>query len=293
MRWLIFVLIAGWLQTAAAMPTIMGVVRICVNKPGSNLRLPPSAWIEKERRTLEADDLRISVQGFPFIYLRKRPRRVATSIVSRVDLTTWFKNRECARSWESFYACMNEKKNPADEKFYRNLDLNFYSKIICQNDCIDKDFLKWQVKWPSPAIFSVEASIGKTGGFVSLEAARKSLERINTILGRVANGARFPENYNDVKSENESFVIEETSVLNFDFRHKISVLLNDLKSAGYLTGLDENDTRTISKLIGNSNVVFFVPAYCSSKLKPGWNRESNNVRLRLDEDRCPEIQFLR
>ncbi len=293
MRWIVFVLVACWIQSALAMPTVMGIVYICINKPGTKLKEPPGAWIERERNAIGVDELSISAGKVPSVFLRKRPRRAVTRISATADLRPWFKNRDCIKSWETFHSCLNREVNPEDERFYRDLDRKFYARIICQNGCENDDFLKWRIRWPSPALVTLEADIGKPGGFTSLEAARTSLAQINALLKKVVYGARFPEDFGEAKTDLEAFAINKSMILDNDFRDKISRLLADLTAAGYLVGLDASEISTISALAGNSNIVFYVPASCPSRHKPGWNSEPNNVRIGFDRDGCPRLQVLR
>lgn len=276
-------------------PLILRFSVIFLNKPGVELKPVPRSWIDAEKVKLNLDRLEIGIKdGIPMVLLEKVPVRKIVKISSSVDLSMWFKNKGCAKTWDSFYKCMKELKNPEDEKLYRKIDGKFYSKLICQNDCLDKDFMKWEVHWYSPGYIIVSAPIGKEGGFKTLEDAKASLRRINLLLKNVVYGARFPEDYGEGRTPQEVFSVEGISVAKIDYSRAVRRLLNDLIREKFLVGLSPEDMERISEASKAGRAVLFIGKDCPSTpevKQKGWVSLYNTVMVDFRRRYCPEIKI--
>ncbi len=295
MRRLFFVFLL-FLLYSTPLPLRFSVIYL--NKPGVELKSVPETWIYTWKKKLKLDDLRIGVEDeIPFIHLKKDFEKKVVRISTSVDLSPWFKNKECSRTWNSFHDCMSKGKNPEDERLYQKIDREFYSKLICQTGCEDEDFLKWEVHWYSPTYISLSAPVGEEGGFKSLEEAKASLRKINLLLKGVVYGARFPEDYGEGRSPDEVFSLEEVPLMNYDYSSAIRLLLKALVRDGFLSGLSPDDIRRISEIYRAGRVVLFVGENCP--LPPGTEKGDNGwISLYMTEiefkgTSCPSIKILK
>ncbi len=276
-------------------PPIFKYTSVLFNRPGIEVKTPPAMWEKAMAKKLGLDSVYI-LRSQGVFYLRisgtpgKKPVRISTS----VDLSPWFKNRDCARTWDEFHRCMNQRKNPQDEKLYRKIDREFYSKLICQEKCPDPTFALWEAHWYSPTYITISAEIGE-GGFKTVEEARESLHRINYLLKKVVYGPRFPEGYGEGTSPEEIFTIETRMVLNEKLIKKaVKEILLAMKRDGYLSGLSREEIEKISSLSAPGNKVIYLPEGCPAPydLKPGWISLYNSVRVKFGE-KCPRITVLK
>lgn len=265
---------------------------IFLNKPGIEFKLKtlPRSWIDSEKLNLNLDRLHIgSKYGIPMIRLGKIPGRRIVSVSSSVDLSRWFKNKKCAKSWDSFYKCLNKHENPEDEKLYQRIDREFYSILICQKGCKDKDFLKWKVHWYSPGYIVISAPIGEKGGFRALKDAKTSLRKINLLLKKVVYGASFPEDYGKGRTPNEVFSTSDTPIA-FDYSKAVLKLLNDLIREKFLIGLSPEDVEKISAASKAGRAVLFIGKDCPSNpnvKQKGWVSLYNTVWVDFRSPFCP------
>ncbi len=292
MRKAVFLLLAAALM---ACPPIPHLSFVFFNRAGIEIKTPPVVWEKKMKEKLGLDQLYIiRSQGVFYLRISSAPVEKPTEISSSVDLSPWFKNRECAKTWENFHECMNQRKNPQDELLYRKLDLEFYSKLICQETCPDRSFLLWEAHWYSPTYISISAKIGE-GGFKSVEEAKESLHRINALLKKVLYGARFPENYGEGRTPMEVFSIRHRYITNPElFKRATREILLAMERDGYLSGLSPEEVEKISSLSGSGKQVLYIPQGCHPLpwLKPGWVSLSNSARVNF-KNRCPRIEILR
>jgi len=296
MRRLFFVFLVFLLYST---PLILKFSVIYLNKPGIKFKTVPNTWVYRQKEELNLDELKISVKdGVPFIYLRKDYEKKIIRITTSVDFSRWFKNKECSKTWNTFYDCMNKKKNPEDEKLYQKIDREFYSELICQNGCEDEDFLKWEVHWYSPAYISITAPIGEKGGFKNLKEAKASLKRINSLLKSVVYGARFPEDYGESSNPNEVFSLEKEPQLNFDYSTAVRKILNTLIRDGFICGLFPVDVKRISKISRAGRIILFLGKNCSlppgaEKEGDGWYSFYNTAKIEFKGTDCPSIKILK
>ncbi|WP_353661711.1 hypothetical protein [Hydrogenimonas sp. SS33] len=315
---LVLAALAAW---ALSCPPRPGIVDIYLNKPDVHLRSVPAPWLDKVRRSLGADEVRIGTKrGIVHIVLSQKAEERLQRIATAVDLRPWFTDKACAKSWESFHRCMDEKRNETDERLYIRLDREFVSKILCEEGqpCENPDFAKWELHWRAPWYITLEAPIGGEGEFKSATEARKSLDAVNALLKKVLYGARFPENYGEGESEYEVYAENRVRVIPKDFGPKAARLLTKLKRARYLRGLPDRDIETVGKLAAGGKTVFYLPkrcpaaeavpecaeahrlagafgpgSLCAEATKPGWHATSNGNTVRFDEKRCPRVTVLR
>ncbi|WP_201352331.1 hypothetical protein [Hydrogenimonas urashimensis] len=314
-------LLAVWLSGAFCMPPLPGLADIYLNKPDVRLKEVPVSRLERLRKSLGLEEIRIEKNmGIVHIVLKQKVKERIDRIATAVDLRPWFTDKACAKNWESFHRCMNEKRNGADEALYRRLDREFVSKILCEegNPCENPDFVKWELHWRAPWYITLQAPIGGDGAFESVADAKKSLGAVNALLKKVLYGARFPENYGEGRSEYEIYTENSVRIVPRDFGPKAVKLLTKLEKAHYLKGISDRDIGTIGKLTAGGKTVFYLPprcpaakavpecaeaqrlgggfkpgSWCAEATKPGWHATSNGNALRFDRHRCPHIEVLR
>ncbi len=292
-RWRILAVLSLPLLLAATIP-MDDRVTVWLNRPGVELRSVPAAWLEKVRKKLGADELRVGTDsGIIRIDLIKQPEEKAQKITTTADLRTWFIEKECLKGWESFGRCLNENRNRADEVLYHHLEKEFVSNVQCRERCEDPSFKKWRFQWVAPAYMELQADIGTKGGFDTLEDAKKSLHRINGLLKKVLYGARFPEGFGEGRTEYETFAVDMVQVRNFDFKHGNRRLLWRLKEAGYLHGIDGGDIDAMEKSAKPGYMIYYIPPECTGGDISGWYAVYNSAHIRFDRRYCPRIRILR
>ncbi|HHD77398.1 MAG TPA: hypothetical protein ENK93_01805 [Campylobacteraceae bacterium] len=288
----IFIALLLLFSALVACPPLIDRCVVYLNKPGIGLKPVPSEMIEALQRQTRADRVVIEEQdGIGRIAIVKKPRYRATSLSSSVDLLFRFKEKQCARSWESFHRCINQKRNPEDEALYQKLDREFVSRVICEEGkaCVDPDFSKWRLHWETPAHLVLETDISDRG-IPTVEAAKKSLHRINALLKNVVYGAHFPEAVAE-SSPDALFFVNEVPVQNYGFPKSVQHILKSLKETGYLEGMAWDEIRNAAALAGAGRCLYFVPEGCGKK--SAWTTGSNASRIRFDDRRCPHVEILR
>lgn len=272
-------------------PRFTGISKIFLNKPGIKLKTPSYDWIVNEKAKVGLDTLGIeSKDEIPVIVIGKRPKRKIVRITSSVGLSKWFQNRECLKTWDSFHRCINKHQNPEDVKLYRQIEREFYSKLICQRGCEDNSFLKWTAHWYSPAYMTISAPIGEKGGFKTLKDAKQSLRKINHLLKKVVYGAKFPEDYGEGRSDMDLFSTDERPVVNADYSKAVSNLLNELAKGRFITGLSSKDIKKISVASKAGRAVLFVGTGCPSNptiKQKGWIGLDTPVWVDFRSPVCP------
>ncbi len=269
-------------------------VVICFNKPGVRLHALSSLMQERLRKSIGADGLEyFSYDGVACLEVIKKPRYLTSSIETRLDLLPWFANKRCAKSWESFHRCMNERRNPKDELLYRRLEREFVSKIICEEgQSCEKEYLLWEFYWDTPYSMRLRTKIGK-GGFASVAEAKRSLERINQLLKKVLYGARFP--VTPQESEGESWYYEKKQrVLEYDFAKKTLKLLQALEQKHLLAGLKKEDQKQLAKSFHPGAFILYIPPECPSPYpyqKGGGWIDVGMAKIEFGE--CPRVQILK
>ncbi len=276
-------------------PPIFKFTSVFFNRPGIQVKTPPAVWEKAMAKSLSLDSVYIlRSQGVFYLRISKAPEKKIVRISTSVDLSPWFKNRDCARTWEKFYNCMNQRKNPGDEKLYQKIDREFYSKLICQEECPDPTFVLWEAHWYSPAYITISADIGK-GGFKTVEEAKESLHRINLLLKKVIYGAKFPEDYGEGTSPEEVFSMETRMVLDEKLiKRAVRELLLAMERDGYLSGLSREEIEKISSLSFPGRQVIYLPEGCPAPydLRAGWVSLYNSDRVKFGE-KCPMITVLK
>ncbi|WP_456451488.1 hypothetical protein [Hydrogenimonas sp.] len=277
-----------------ATPALTDRVTVWLNKPGVQLRTVPVAWLQRLREKLGARELRTGIEmGVVRLEIRQPPRTVVHRIQTSVDLSTWFVDKGCLKSWDDFHACLNREEGSPDETLYRRLERDFVAKVQCQEACEEPSFPKWRLRWVAPAHMVLEADIGGDGGFRDLDAAKESLRAVNGLLKKVLYGARFPEDYGEGRTPFEVFALDSATVQNFDFKHAVRRLLWRLKEAGYLRGVTGRDIDAIEKLAKPGKAVYYIPGRCTGGSMEGWYAVSNGSRIRFDTHYCPRVRVLR
>ncbi|WP_042203889.1 hypothetical protein [Nitratifractor salsuginis] len=278
-------LLAGMSVGLLGCVPIPEIVGVFLNKKGVTLQQPPRDWIENLRKEFGLRMIRIDqIDKIPHIAIEASQSSKVVSITSSVDLRPWFKNKKCAQTWESFDECRNKGVDPEDDRLQRRLDREFYSRVICQERCLDPEmdrdllketelkrdsnascedpeFIKWELRWPRPWRFVLKTeAIGKKWGFASAGQAKASLHRINELLGRVLPGARFPED----PSENHDMDVysEETRSIYVDPGLKLPVILKRLRDVKYLQGLSPADIEAIGRVARGGKSIYYLPKGC-------------------------------
>lgn len=277
-----------------AAPAAEGRVTVWLNKPDVTLRTVSVKWLTRVREKLGAAELRTGIdRGIARIDIRRPPRTLVTGIRTSVDLSTWFVDKTCLKSWDDFHACMSREGGSPDEMLYQRLERDFVAKVQCQEACEEPSFLKWRLRWVAPAHMVLEADIGGDGGFKDLDAAKKSLRAVNGLFKKVLYGARFPEDFGEGRTPYELFALDEATVQNFDFKHAARRLLWRLREAGYLRGITGRDIDAIEKAVKPGTIVYYIPGRCTGGSVEGWYATPNGSHLRFDTRYCPRIRILR
>jgi len=247
---------------------------------------------EELRKDIGVDRLEFFIiDKVPCVTIIEKPRYKIVAIKTSIDLSPWFANRECAKSWKSFHRCMNEKRNEKDEMLYRRLDRMFVSRILCQEgQKCESDFLRWEFHWYSPHFMELQTYIGK-GGFVSVKEAKKSLAHINALLKKVLYGAKFPESLDESRDESLYY---ETKVLINDYRKHLIKLLVKLKKLHLVTGLQKSDIEHIGSLAHPGGFILYIPSGCPSPYPRGGSGKWIDVGVaHIQFGKCPRIEILR
>lgn len=286
----ILFLVAVTVSSAFATPVVPQTASLYLNKKGIVLEAVPAAWRKEAARTLGVEEVILwrqeNVSGLSLHFSRKEQIR---KIGSSVDLSPWFSDKSCAKSWKRFDECTKKGKDPADEALFDRLDREFVVKVMCrevhhdddrtglsakasaqtvslprseQRLCENPDFLKWTFHWKSPYLMSVETELGKPWEFRNLAEAKKSLHRINTLLKKVLPGARFPEDSGEGRSEFEVYHEDAILLPPENAGKKTAKLLRMLQESGLLHGLDKEDIETIERSARGGKVLFYLPPGC-------------------------------
>ncbi len=267
-----------------------------LSKPEIRLKSVPPDWLERRRKELGADEIRIGTDrlGIPYLSIVAKEIQKPSRIVTSVDLRPWFTQKSCLKDWETFNRCMNAKRNETDAFIYRKLDREFVAKIICEEGqpCVDPTFARWRLRWIAPAYIQLEADIGE-GGFASLQKAKESLHAINALLKKTLYGARFPEDFGEGRSEYELFSLDTVRIANFDFKKAVTRLLRRLRTSGFLTGLRDRDIEKIGQEAKGGKTIYYLPARCAGGQAEGWFAISNGSHVRFDLRRCPHLEITR
>ena len=315
---LLFILMTIVMASWACGP-MMGRSNVYLNKKGVTLKTVPSSLLEKIKKDSRVKDIELSVyMGIPNVILHQSVKTRVLGISTVVDLSQWFIESSCLKSWESFNSCMSERKNSADESLHRKLEQQFVSKILCREKCENPDFAKWVFHWRSPAFMELETNIGSGEGFESVQEAKKSLHNINALLKKVLYGARFPESYDEGHSEYEVYSQNTRIIAPKDSGKVMAKLLKLFKKEDYLHGLNDNDIESIKKLAKGGRSVFYLPSdcpfaeavpqcssahlfqqgdkhrdWCNEATKPGWHSICSGSRIIFDRQHCPHVTLLR
>lgn len=278
-----------------SLPPRINLLYLYLNKPGVKVKEPNPRRLLKLTRAYHLHELNFAESdGVKILRIKKALIQKIWRISTSVDLSPYFKNKNCIKNWEIFHQCLSQRLNPEDEKLYQKLDRFFYSKLICQSSCPDPTFPLWEVHWYAPAFITISASIGQKG-FKNITEAKKSLSRINSLLKEVIYGARFPENYGEGKTPYEVFVLETTPEKIYDFSQTLKEILLQLIKEKFIEGLSEEDLQKICQLGKGGNLILFIPKECRLKEKNGkdWVSFPNSVRISFDKRKCPKIEIIR
>jgi len=267
---------------------------VCLSKPGVHVAKLSDAYIQRLRKKIGADDLRFeSKNGVVCITIFKKPAWRVDKIATSLDFTRWFKNKECLLSWNTFYDCMNKKRNPQDELLYQKLDRMFVAKITCgEGEKCERDFLFWRFYWDAPAQMRLEAKIGR-GGFASVEEAKRSLAKINALLKKVVYGARFSRSYDE--NDESSFYHEHSVNTNYHyFSQATKQLFELLQKHNYLQGLKEVDKKAIARLAHPGVKILYIPKGCTLPYGGKSRGEWIDVGVaKIEFGDCPRVQMFR
>ncbi|BCD67356.1 hypothetical protein [Nitratiruptor sp. YY09-18] len=268
-------------------------VVICFNKASIQIAPGINQYKKELEKDLKGGTVTIVRNGsVTCIHIKKRPQRYITEIVTTLDLSAWFEKKECIRSWEAFYECMNKKRNSKDEKLYQKLDRNFVAKIICQEgqEC-DLSFLRWELHWNTPGYMQLKTVIGP-GGFASKEKARKSLAKINNLLKKVLYGARFPQNADE--NYDGSTYYENHKVAQYDFKKTVANLLQKMQHYKIISGIDQNDIKQLISLSIPGANILYLPRGCKNPYGDISKGEWIDVRsAHVVFGKCPAVEILR
>ena len=289
MRRVFFCLIFLFSFAYATLPVFKQTI-IIFNKPSINVQ--PS----KNLRTLakEFGFERVGLERIKGIWQLRIEGVTSQKLVkigSMCDLSSFFHHPECIKSWEDFHRCGEKNIHPRDEELVHKIDREFYSWLICQGDCDENgdkkvlkcdDRIKWDARWVSPAVITIEAKIGD-GGFKTLDEAKESLHRINEKLKSVLYGARFPESRDEERTPNEVFWTNSRWIPVSDLPKRIKKLLQMLQRKGVIVGLSKEDIASIVKRVGAGKVVYY-----EACKEPGrWKSVYTNVHLDFTDRLCP------
>lgn len=273
-----------------AAPPTAGEVVLWLNKPEARLETVPPKRLERIRKKVGAEEIRAGVRnGIVRIEIAKPARTVAGKIRTGTDLGTWFVEKECLGSWESFHAC----GDTADRTLRDRLQREFVAKVRCRNGCEDPSLKKWRLRWVAPAYMELETGIGPKKGFADLAEAKKSLRTINGMLSKVLFGARFPESPDEGDSPYDHFAFDTVTLQNYDFRHAVRRLLWRLREEGYLRGITARDIDAVEKAVKPGRQIYYIPSRCIGGSVSVWHAVPASATIRFDRRYCPRIPFRR
>ena len=277
----------------ATMPRMYEAV-LWLNKPGISLKNVPQKTVENLRKKIKADNIKIGVfDGVPFIAIKKLPKEPKELTVS-INLEPVFSNKNYLGSWDNFNICLNMKKNETDEDFLQLFDKAFYSKLICQKECPNKSFLKWRVYWKSPERITLQANIGKKGGFSDIQDAKKSIDAINALLSQaILDGPRFPKNKAEALKSGGEFYLRRAPTSSYDFSVAIREVLTKLTQMKFLQGISKADIKAVTKKIKGGIALYYLDKRCGESKMQGWQSIYNSMPIRFDEFKCAHITITR
>ncbi|WP_281951625.1 hypothetical protein [Nitrosophilus kaiyonis] len=296
-------------------PPLMDRIDIYFNKPGITTIKEQKDNLKEIANNIGFKNIDFLYENIPQLHIMLYSKKYVNKIYTSIDLSPWFKNKKCIKSWETFHECMNKKENYEDEILYRKLDQQFVSKIICQKGCDDINFVKWHLKWISPSNIALETDIDAKGDFKNIQEAKKTLAKINELLKKVVYGAKFPENYDEIKNKNETYFENSITIIDKNISKKIKNLLNYLIKQKIIKGLQKNDLKEIANLSKGGKMIFYLSkecdpkniaplcfsklqfpnkkSICEKKTKTGWHSISNGNKIDFDSKKCPKIEFLK
>jgi len=284
------VIVALWLLLAMAG---WGMVRpgtsvtICLNKPGTKFDLP--ADLGALAKKIGAQRITYIKDPIPCFVIAKDVRE----IVTRLDLSPWFKNPSCVHTWEDFHRCANQNLDPEDVALVRKIDREFVAKVICQegSECPCPETMGWRLRWVAPVRMELATRVGED--FTTKEEAMSALAHINEILKKVVYGAEFsyggtPELY------------EERPVWRgVDFEGVVERFLMELSPHG----MEPRDREAIASMAVGGRNIFYLPPTCGLEgserstiveRKGAWVAVEGAVRFTLESNgRCVHWTILR